>query len=307
MGRVNNLSRAAAIAISAWLGGTICTQAADMPLKAPPIQPVAQSAWTFTFTPYMWMPSVSGDVTVKGRTSTVDVSFLSLLEHSEIPTELWGLMGTAEARKDKLSIFTDFAYMHIGFSASIARTKSVRPEVGGTLAASLGASFDEAILEAAAAYEIARWGSVSGIPGSGTALDVYAGARGWWQKAEADLAVAAGVTIGDLAVSGGRAVASSGGVDWVDPLVGMRLRHQLAPGKDLTLSGDIGGFGAGSKFSWQAIAALNWELMRTQSAIWSAMIGYRALSVDYSQGAGVNLYEFNVVQYGPIMGLTAKF
>jgi len=35
--------------------------------------------------------------------------------------------------------------------------------------------------------------------------------------------------------------------------------------------------------------------------------GWRALQVDYAQGAGVERYEFDVLQQGPVMGFTGRF
>jgi hypothetical protein len=45
------------------------------------------------------------------------------------------------------------------------------------------------VAELAAAYEILRWGSSAG----NTAIDIYGGGRLWWQRAEADLALTAGI------------------------------------------------------------------------------------------------------------------
>jgi len=52
-------------------------------------------------------------------------------------------------------------------------------------------------------------------------------------------------------------IAKSGSVDWADPFIGARLQHQPTPGQAITLRGDVGGFGAGSQFSWQAIGTDN--------------------------------------------------
>ena len=76
-------------------------------------------------------------------------------------------------------------------------------------------------------------------------------------------------------------------MSWVDPLVGLRLRHQFAPGWNFVVSGDVGGFDVGSKFSWQVLAAFDYEICRSRTVTWSAMLGYKALSVDYSQGSGL--------------------
>jgi len=73
------------------------------------------------------------------------------------------------------------------------------------------------------------------------------------------------------------------------------------------MSGDVGGFGAGSKFSWQAIGALDFDFLRTKSVTWSGMVGYKALYVDYAQGSGLTQYEYSMTMYGPIFGITARF
>ena len=36
-------------------------------------------------------------------------------------------------------------------------------------------------------------------------------------------------------------------------------------------------------------------------------LGYRALSVDYAEGAGTDRYVFDVVQHGPVIGVTGRF
>jgi len=57
----------------------------------------------------------------------------------------------------------------------------------------------------------------------------------------------------------------------------------------------------------QAIGALAYEFSRGQTVSWSAMFGYKALSVDYSKGSGLSHYEFDMVIHGPIFGVTARF
>lgn len=109
------------------------------------------------------------------------------------------------------------------------------------------------------------------------------------------------------ALGGSVAFARSGAVDWTDPFIGARIRHQLAPGQELDLRGDIGGFDAGSMFSWQLLATYNRHLFDLSSISADAYLGFRALSVDYTQGSGSNKYTYDVVQYGPVIGLTARF
>jgi hypothetical protein len=145
------------------------------------------------------------------------------------------------------------------------------------------------------------------------AFDVLAGGRYWHQETSvsADLNATINVTgplgIIDLTQTRNRVIARSGSVDWVDPFIGARLRQQLSPGQDVTLRGDIGGFDVGSQFTWQVLATYNFQLCRTDRYALDGYLGYRALSVDYSQGSGNTRYEYNVLQQGPVIGATLRF
>jgi hypothetical protein len=85
-------------------------------------------------------------------------------------------MGYAEARKGPLAFYGDIFYANLGLSASGVRSRGVRPEISGTLSGALGLDFEEAVVEAGGAYEIAKWPSGGG---SSTAIDILAGARYW--------------------------------------------------------------------------------------------------------------------------------
>jgi hypothetical protein len=283
-------------------------QAADMPVKAATSPAPAYSAWRIDVTPYGWMPSLNGTSTVKGHVTDADASFFGDIIHRKIPDQLFGLMMAFEARNDRVAILGDFVYMKLGTAKSGARSITLNP----ILALDVNAGFDlavkEIIAELAAAYELLRWGAPAG---SATSLDIYAGGRFWWQQVEASLNVAPSLVAllpqPAFVVNGGRASAKSGDVTWIDPLVGLRLRHQFVPGQELTLSGDIGGFGVGSRFSWQAVGAYRFQFAQAHGAAWSGMVGYRALHVDYSKGAGDMLYQFDMLQHGPIVGVSARF
>src|SRR5262249_35927501 len=155
-----------------------------------------------------------------------------------------------------------------------------------TVDAALGVHVRETIAELGATYEIAKWqsGGFWGFGAGPTALDLLAGARYWRQDVDIRLALTATLDVSGLVLSGGRAIARSGTVEWVDPLVGLRLRHQLAPGQDLVLRGDVGGFDAGSTFSWNVVGAYSWQIAKQAGVTYSGILGYRALSVDFDKG-----------------------
>ena len=94
------------------------------------------------------------------------------------------------------------------------------------------------------------------------------------------------ITMAIVEVGAAYEVARSGSVDWLDPIIGARIRYAVAPGHELFLRGDIGGFGLGSDFSWQAIGSYSFDFGTYNGVTFSGMVGYRALSVDNSQGDG---------------------
>jgi len=255
----------------------------------------AADGWSIYATPYGWLPFLDGGVTVAGRTTNLNVNPVQVLEHLErVP---W--MSYVEARKGPLGFYNDIFYANLGISVGAATTFG---QVG-TASATLGLDFEELVIELGGAYEVARWSHAAGA----TALDVLAGARYWHQNMSLNLALSAGLNLNGLDISGNRAIASSGSVDWVDPVVGARIRHRLAPGQELLLRGDVGGFGAGSKFSWNAVAAYSWAITVRDGVAYSGLLGYRALDVDYEEGSGLDRYVYDVLQHGPVTGLTIRY
>jgi hypothetical protein len=67
-------------------------------------------------------------------------------------------------------------YLKIGLDASMERSRGV-DALNATVGASAGLKYQTVMAEMAAAYEVAGWGA-TGVPGSGTAIDVFGGARG---------------------------------------------------------------------------------------------------------------------------------
>lgn len=64
-----------------------------------------------------------------------------------------------------------------------------------------------------------------------------------------------------------------GSKDWVDPIIGLRWLWGFSDRWSLKLRGDIGGFGVGSDFAWQAAGLIDWQPFKYVSFIG----GYRAL------------------------------
>ncbi len=260
--------------------------------------------WHLTIMPYVWALDLNGTTTAKGETVGANLSFVDLLtKTSAPPLEAAALI---EARNGPFGVYVDYVWAQLRASGSILAN---RTPVTGLLLAADGTGHltvtMRAILEAGASYELLRWGN--GGPAN-TAIDAIAGLRYWNMTTDVGLDITGTVNVPLLGLSqvGQRAVANSGDLNWVDPLVGLRVRKELASGDEFRLQGDIGGFGAGSKISWQAIGGYvhNFQLYGIN---WAAMIGYRALEVDYSQGSGDAQRGINIVMHGPIVGVGLRF
>ena len=68
-------------------------------------------------------------------------------------------------------------------------------------------------------------------------------------------------------------------------------------------SADFGGFGVGSDFSWQVVGTYGFDTTCLGTPF-HAVIGYRALSVDFSEEGKFGKNGLDFVQHGPIMGVT---
>jgi hypothetical protein len=274
--------------------------AADLtlPPRAEPAVPSFVPGWTFRVTPYGWLTSLNGSQTVRGRSVDVNASFIDIVDATlGSGGSLVAVMVNMEARNGRLALFGDIIGEQITVSSSGVRTRTGGHGVTTAVGEAVDVKFQMATLEAGAAYEIGSIGSV--------AIDVLAGARYWYQKIDLGLDIATTVSVGDLVIGRGRAIAQSGSVDWVDAFAGLRARVSLAPNHHLQFRGDIGA--GGSKLTWQALATYAYDFKTTNGVTYSAVLGYKALYVDYVRGSGSSRYEFDMLQHGPVIGMSVRF
>lgn len=95
------------------------------------------------------------------------------------------------------------------------------------------------------------------------------------------------------------AVSGDFSADWVDPWIGARVVLPLNDTFALRLRGDVGGFGVGTEFTWQAIAVVAAKL----GSDVSIDAGYRAIGLDYEASGA----SYDVLFHGPIIGLALSF
>lgn len=261
--------------------------------------------WQVSITPYMWGVGLNGTSTARGNTTSLNTSFVDLLTKSAtFPLEL---AANIEVRNGPISAYADILWARMRFAGSLFGTRN--PVLNATVAGNADVRLKETmtIVEAGLTYELARWG-YGGSPYAFTAIDAVAGMRYWRIGLDLGLNVAAAAVVPGLGASqfGFRSISGSGTMTWVDPIVGGRVRQQIDQKNAFYVKGDIGGFGAGSKFSWQAAGGYthDWQLAGLN---WTTMIGYRALYVDYSQGSNDNQSGMKSVLHGPTVGVGLRF
>jgi len=216
-------------------------------------------------------------------------------------------MGRFEARNGPVAFYGDLAWVRLRFSGSTLKLRSPVADIALAVSASGRLRETLAIGEAGAAYELARW-KLSGAPSSFTALDAYAGLRYVYLGLDLSLDVVGAANSQLLGVEtvGARAIAKSGAIQWIDPVVGLGVRHEFSPGQEFQMRGDVGGFGVGSKFSWQFYGGYSRDFEFGGLKL-SSLIGYRALSVDYSTFFNGRRNGLNAIIHGPVTGVSLRF
>ena len=297
---------ATAVLLFAGTAATAGDKTHPMDMSPPP------GAWQFRITPYAWLTNLNGSMTVRGQNVDVDASFIDVVKESDA---LFAFMVNSELRKGRLSFYSDVVYAKI--TASGGATKQSNPIAGLSLsvAGNLGLDFQMFILEGGATYELFRrtrggsWKDDRALS-TFTALDLVVGGRYWNLQSDITFAITGTVNIPALGLqrSGSLAIADGGVVDWFDPLIGIRLRHQFSLGKELFARADVGGFGVGSDISWNVIAGYTWECAcKPFGATMNGVVGYRALYADYTQGSGNRRFQWDMLIHGPALGLSFKF
>lgn len=228
-------------------------------------------AWSFRVAPYVWATALNGDIGVDGLKTHVNASVGEVLDHVD-----GGAMLTAEARYGRWGLITDFIY------ADLADRKF----------------YDEGLIKSVklhvSQYIWSQAGAYRAYQSGKSWLDFLAGFR--LVSMDQTLSVSAR---DPFSASG--EVSDSVGLDrtWVDPIIGIRSAVEIAERWAIRTEGDIGGFDANSKFTWQAFAALGYDATEATRVL----VGYRGLGYDHDR----NGFIFDTVMHGPMVGVGIGF
>lgn len=217
--------------------------------------------WWFEIAPYFMAAGMAGDIGVRGLQSGVNVSFSDILDNLD-----FGIMGAGAVGKGDWSLMLDGIYM------KLEKTGSLGP-------LPLDGEMEETIVEGMVAYRVPSEGDVN----------VYAGVRYY------DLAFKASLN---------DSTRLDQSQSWADPIVGVRARWDFGhkpTGWSAFFLGDVGGFGFGSKISYQVFPAGGYRFSR----VISAFLGYRYIYVDYENED--DQFLFDMGSGGPLLGVAFRF
>jgi hypothetical protein len=202
------------------------------------------SDWHLTVAPYLWFPAVHGGIGIDGRETSFSVSAGDLLSHFR-----FGLMGLVEPRYKRIVMLLDIIWVRLGDDRALSNLATVA-NLKGT----------EFILAQKIGYRVIDTDRIK--------IDGLAGFRYWHYGSNVSF------TTNTLNYSGSQ--------NWVDPLVGGRITGILTPKIEITVAGDVGGWGAGSQLAYQAVGVIGY---RIKPAI-ALQAGYRYLATNYRTSNG---------------------
>jgi len=178
-------------------------------------------------------------------------------------------MMIGEARNGRFSLFGDLIYTNLsaGKATPLGLAATSVDVDTSTFAGLAGVGYS--VLEGPAGH-----------------LDVVGGVRLW--SVDTDISFSGSILDG---------TSFSDGATWADGLVGLKGTYAFTPNFYTVGWGMVGAGGA--DVDWDVMGGIGYNFNET----FSATLGYRALGVDY----GDDGFLFDVVQQGPIAGLTIRF
>jgi hypothetical protein len=259
------------LSVGLYCFGTAASHAADQQdAEAAPLDPT--SGWVFQVTPYLWAAGIKGDISPfkAAPTISIDKSFSDIFEDLN-----FGGFVNFYARKDRFVFNGDVMYVNTTDNKVIGAL----PVIGPTPGLSADVDTVEFTSTLQAGYRLYDTPQLT--------FDLFAGGRIWYISNDVTVKYAG------FSRSYGESFA------WVDPIVATRIFYNATDKLSFLFQGDIGGFGAASDFTWQALGTVNYTI----NDKWAVSAGYKVLSVDYEKDGHV----FDTTLSGPVLGTTYRF
>ena len=243
---------------------------ADAPAGGQAGKPMAaDDGWHFRLAVPIWVPGVSGDMTVNGHKLTGGNSA------SDTASKFGDTLDFAaafhfEAEKGRWGAFVDSMYVSFKDDKDLS--------TGGTAEATVK-------------------GFIGELGGFYTVFAPEPGAKGWGMF-RADALAGVRVTCLELGAETSSFDVSASRT-LIDPIIGARMELGLTDWLSYKLRGDIGGFGVGCDFAWNLDTGVEFHLAKW----FDVDLGYRWLDYDFKHSDS----EANLLLSGPYLTLGFRF
>jgi hypothetical protein len=225
--------------------------------------PPDDSGWHIIVAPYLWLPGVYGTVGKRNVDASIHATPGDLLSNFR-----FGLMGLVDLRYKRIIIPIDMMWVRLADSKALPF-----PNLEEVSAKMKGGEF---ILTPKIGYRLLNMDMVK--------VDALAGFRYWHFSESLKFSPSP------------EGVNFSASQDWVDPLVGARILGNLSPKIEVSIGGDVGGWGAGSQLDYQVVGLIGYRIKPNVAL----QVGYRYLDVNYRSGGTI----IDTITHGAVLGAT---
>ena len=242
----------------------------SLPFLATSVAPATTSngrslnGWDIRATSYRWLQGMHGDISALGRDIGFKASPTDLASRAKL-----GAQEAVAAQFKRLTISGDILWTPL-------EVKSSNSLLNPAPAALSKSKYNPLAITPEIGYRL--------INSEHLQIDGLAGLRYWRVGADFTLAPALG------------GVTLSKTINWIDPLVGARIKLPVSRNLTAMFQGDAGGWGSGSQLDYQVLGAFTYQLKPK----WALDAGWRYMYTDYSD----NLIHSRVAQSGIILGVT---
>jgi hypothetical protein len=257
------------------------------PLSAEPVEegPLKRNDWTLSVVPYLWALALDGKLGIGDLEQDLDVPFSDLAEQLN-----GALMLELLVHKGRFGFFLNPFYSHLGTEQTVTLLE-------GTILQrdiKVDAELKMFIMSFGAMYRLGPYRLCNREEGHTPAVIVepYVGGRLTQMDVKIDL------------VDRDRRFEDDLG--WADPMFGVLSIWNLYPRWNVTLGGNVGGFGVGSDLAWTVIALGGYRFHFSKRILGNVVFGYRALHQDFESGADGG-FKYDTTMHGPYVGVSIDF
>ena len=223
--------------------------------------------WKFSGNLYLWAVSIGGETSAG---DDIDIGFDDVWDNLNV-----ALMGWGAARNGNWVICTDIQYAVLE-----GNDNTTADLVGQPVEARLNLKMTQWLAQVAGGYTVSR--------SEKHMLDVFAGARYFYQKSEFEFRV------------GSEKLEFNDSKDVIDGIIGVNSHLNLNDNWYLSSYVDVGT--GDSEFTWQGMATLGYKLNN-----FDAIIGYRHIYWDFEDDEDLGEDYNNFDLSGPLAGITFRF